>query len=777
MLMKTRFRSHSLTLLALMVTGAATSLTGQVMIPRGRPSINQPPQIRVQSPLLGIPTNGDAARAEAEKAEAARAQAELDKADAAAKAKAAAAKKPEPKQEAAKAAKSVQPVKMKEPAADAPAAASPASQAVLLPGADGAKPMPLTPEKNLEVVPLPPLPPAEGEAGGALDPNINFIPKLKGIYLFMDDRTSVTGKPSHVPTENPVGITLGTGLNTPAPEVLTDALRAKYLGKGLSFNALDSMVKEILAHYSREQRPTTHVYIPEQEITETIKIAVLEGRLGEARYVMKRDKDGNAIPEAEAKRKWYQPREPKIPKALEAQRGEILNMNSITQSVTDLNVSPWARLGRQEAHPYRRATVSLTPTPDRLGYTNAELDLESRVAVPIQAFAGWDNTGTVILGENRFNVGSVWYDAFNTGYNHQLGFQAQSAEDYDLFHAIIASYQIPIPSLRSTFQMYGAFMQSSVDIPAAGVTQVIEGDAWILGGRWFYRLPDWYITASAKREQDKSKQLALYHEIGFGFDYKNQENNLFFGGVNVFPTQIEVAQYAFEYNLRQTDKWGETTAGLAYFYSPGSITRNNTDANFLTARTNGTADYSYIRGNFTRLIELGALTKHLNDFKFLVRGTGQWSTANLIASEQLGLGGYDSVRGYPERTMRGDKGLFIQTELYSPAFHPLRWLAKKVPDRWMDKDDRTDELRLLVFYDYGWADVFKATAAEPGEILNASSIGVGLRYRVNKSVTFRFDYGYQLEKLDPRRVNAFDLSPRYSSQGDGYAHMGLSLSF
>jgi hemolysin activation/secretion protein len=127
--------------------------------------------------------------------------------------------------------------------------------------------------------------------------------------------------------------------------------------------------------------------------------------------------------------------------------------------------------------------------------------------------------------------------------------------------------------------------------------------------------------------------------------------------------------------------------------------------------------------------------------------------------------------------MRGDRGIFIQTELYSPALHPLRWLAKKTPDRWMDAEDRTDELRFLVFYDYGWADVFNPTAAEPGEILNASSIGLGLRYRFNKSMTFRLDYGYQLEKLDRTRVNAADLSPKYSTQGDSYTHMGLSLSF
>ena len=39
--------------------------------------------------------------------------------------------------------------------------------------------------------------------------------------------------------------------------------------------------------------------------------------------------------------------------------------------------------------------------------------------------------------------------------------------------------------------------------------------------------------------------------------------------------------------------------------------------------------------------------------------TGQYSSVNLLASEQLGLGGFGSVRGYPERALRGALGAII----------------------------------------------------------------------------------------------------------------------
>jgi len=722
------------------------------IVPLHAQQLRRLPEIKAQSPLLAIPTSAGEKKPEDKTNEGA--------------ANEEAAKVEAPIQVAAVEDKDAGKPKMKEPAETASLPPTGSSGAAKTEGADTLIPPPNTNQvpivsENPNLAPLPGLPVLQV----TIDPNEAIISKLRGITLFKDDRKGPTDVPSTIPSSQSAGVSISSDLSTPDREELVNLLQRKYIGKSLSFQGMDEVVKDILSFYNEKKRPMTHVYIPEQEITDKVKIAVLEGRLGDVRYA------GDS-----EKRRWYQAPLPRVPRALETQRGNLLDMNSISASIYELNVSPWSRLGRQDAHPYRQASVALSPGAE-LGLTDVELAVQSRAIVPIQAFTGWDNTGTVVLGENRFNAGLVWYDAFNTGYDHQLGLQVQSAENFDLFHAVIASYQIPLRRFNSTLQFFGAYMQSSVGIPTAGVPQTIEGDAAILGGRYYYHLPSWFMTEAAKQADNKAKQAALYHEIGFGFDYKGQTNNLFFGGVNVFPTLIEVAQYVAEYNLRQTDKWGETTASLAYFYSPGSITRNNTDAAFLTARTGGTADYSYFRGSFSRLVDLGAITSQLNDFKFLVRGTGQWSTANLVASEQLGLGGQDSVRGYPERAMRGDRGLFLQAELYSPAFHPLQWLAKKAPDRWSDADQKTDELRFLFFYDYGWADVITPTPAEPGEILNMSSVGLGLRYRFNKSLTFRFDYGYQLEKLDPTRVNVFDLSPKYGNSGDGYAHMGLSISF
>ncbi|WP_395735707.1 ShlB/FhaC/HecB family hemolysin secretion/activation protein [Prosthecobacter sp.] len=591
-----------------------------------------------------------------------------------------------------------------------------------------------------------------------------IIHSLAGITLFKDDRKNPTDVPSSIPSSLAPGVNIASDLSTPDREELVQILQQKFLGKPVSFNGLDQIVKEILKFYSSKKRPMTHVYIPEQEITNKVKIAVLEGRLGDIRFA------GD-----QSKRRWYQAALPGVPRALSAQQGDILDMNTISASVSSLNLSPWSRLGRTEAHPYHRSTLAMTPG-SQLGYTDVELDVTSRVAVPIQGFAGWDNTGTVALGENRFNLGAVWYDAFNTGYNHQLGVQFQAAENYDLFHSVTGSYTIPIQRWNQSLQFFAAYMESTVNIPTAGVSQFVKGDAFIAGMRHYIKLPSLFSKA-AREADNKAHKFAIYHDFGLGFDYKSQNNNLFFGGVNVFPSKIDVMQFVAEYNLRQTDFMGETNLNLSYYYSPGQLSRYNTDKAFISARSGGTADYSYARGVLSRMLELGVFSSYLDDFKLMVRATGQVSSANLVASEQLGLGGNASVRGYAERSLRSDQGLFIQTELYMPALHPLQFLAKKTPDRWTDPMDRTDELRFLVFYDYGIGRNVDPTVAEPGKHLNMSSLGLGLRYRYNKSMTFRCDYGYQLERLDPALTNISNLTPKYSNNGHGYLHMGLSLSF
>ncbi|MEN3941798.1 ShlB/FhaC/HecB family hemolysin secretion/activation protein [Prosthecobacter sp. SYSU 5D2] len=702
------------------------------------------PQFEVKSPLLDVIKPGETKEESSTPAKQAPAPSAAEKKEVPAK-----AVETKEKSEGV-------PVMAKAPAAGAPAEAS--AQA------PSAEKMELLPEPNSQPVALP-IP-----AAGSLDELANvpaaapfvmtktttLVSSLAGITLYKDSRVTIDDKAPPPPSFLSSGIQL-LGLDTPAPDVLKDTLSSRYLGKKLTFAVLEKMVEDIIKHFADNGRPTTHVYIPEQELSsDKVCIAVLEGRIGQ--ISMKADE--------EAKRSWYD--HEKLRSELAVESGSILDKRLIEDSIYNLNLSPWSRLGREDAHPFRTASVELAPSDSVLATTDLSFKVTDRM--PVQVFAGYDNTGTVLLGEHRFNLGAVWFDAFSLGWNHQMAVQFQSDVEYERFHSALFSYQIPIKKWNQYFQFFAAYMDSSVEIPAAGVEQVLEGTTWILGVRHHFGLPTWKI--SKDESILKNDRLALYHEVGIGFDFKASDNNLAFGGTNVFAGENEVAQFMAEYNARQTDRLGETTFNLQFVYSPGGLTANNDDEAFLAARSEGTANYIYSRATLGRVFELGKMTDVLNDFKFHLRATGQVSNENLIASEQLGLGGFDSVRGYPERVARGDYGLYLQAELYSPAFHPLNRLAGRFPSE--KSRDINDELRFLVFFDYGYGDVVTATPAEPGD-LTLASVGFGLRYRFNKAMTLRFDYGFQLEELDPAQVGIID--PVFGLGDNGYAHLGLSISF
>jgi hemolysin activation/secretion protein len=213
-----------------------------------------------------------------------------------------------------------------------------------------------------------------------------------------------------------------------------------------------------------------------------------------------------------------------------------------------------------------------------------------------------------------------------------------------------------------------------------------------------------------------------------GFDYKYNNNSLEFGGFNAENTLYDIDQFVMGYTGTENDPYGQTTVNDQLYVSPGNWGGNNNDAAF--AATHGGANSDYV---YNTLI-LQRLTKLPENWTLLLRGTLQTSNANLMPSEQLGFGGYDSVRGYDEREVNTDDGYIFTTELRTP------------PVSLGDIFGATgfkDQLQLLGFWDYGAAENHAPLLGEPNEIA-LSSVGFGVRYSINTYLTVRYDYGFQL---------------------------------
>ena len=103
------------------------------------------------------------------------------------------------------------------------------------------------------------------------------------------------------------------------------------------------------------------------------------------------------------------------------------------------------------------------------------------------------------------------------------------------------------------------------------------------------------------------------------------------------------------------------------------------------------------------------------------------------------------MRGYDEREVNKDEGVFFSTELRTPAF--------SVP-RLFDKSSSCDDkLQLLGFWDYGRSRNVHETGGQLNNpYTDMSSAGVGLRYSFTRHFSLRFDYGWQLIDISRSRT-------------------------
>jgi hemolysin activation/secretion protein len=322
---------------------------------------------------------------------------------------------------------------------------------------------------------------------------------------------------------------------------------------------------------------------------------------------------------------------------------------------------------------------------------------------------GYEDSGSRITSEDRLIAGVTWGKAFGLEDN-QFRYAFTFDPSFDLLRVHSASYYLPLP-WRHGLRLSGYYLDVKGDL---GGGSTLSGSAY---------------QASLRYEVPLPTIGKFQHEASVGLDFKSSENNLFFNEVSFVNTPTEIFQVAAGYSAVLPDHFGQTSFGIQGYYSPGGVTEKNTDVAFNLSRPLAKASYLYGRVNLERVTHLPA------DFSWIIRGIVQVADGNLLPSEQLGMGGYSSARGYEEREGNGDQGYFLSNELRTPAIYPSRLFTKKAAFE--------DKLQFLGFWDYGSVENVNLLSAEKPHYF-FSSVGPGLRYTFSRHFSLRFDYGWQL---------------------------------
>ncbi|CAD6553156.1 hypothetical protein LMG24235_05201 [Paraburkholderia sabiae] len=461
------------------------------------------------------------------------------------------------------------------------------------------------------------------------------------------------------------------------------------LDKPLTFGRLAEIRQAVIERYRHAGKPLVDVYVPEQDISSgVVHIDVAEFKLGRVRA------NGNRYFSSTL-----------LEREMPLVSGDPILQTQVSRGLAVLN-----------ANPYRRVDAIFAPG-EATNTTDVVLQTDDRL--PLRANVGYDNQGVPSLGRDRFFAGLGYGNLF--GLDQQIAYQFTASNDFfsgnpDIegrtnrarFMAHAFSYVAPLPWLDS-IELFGVYAQSTPRLPN---TYGQTGISAQFSARYDWRLPstgDW-------------TQL-----IQFGYDFKRSNNDLEFGGFQVFNSNTHIHQFVAVYDISQQKDTGTAHAAATFVASPGGLDGDNSDAAFNTARQGATSRYTYLQLTGSDAFALG------KGFTLAANGTFQWTPDTLLPSEEIGLGGESSVRGYDPYVVLGDRGWYAQTELRTPAFA-------------LGTNDVL--VQPFAFFDAGrvWTRIDQPAEYNPGML---ASVGAGVRFRWSRFVDFRCTYAAPLRAATP----------------------------
>jgi hemolysin activation/secretion protein len=454
----------------------------------------------------------------------------------------------------------------------------------------------------------------------------------------------------------------------------------RYLGLPVNEVLVGSLRAAVVKYYGSIDRPFVTVTVPKQDVTDgVVQVIVVEAKLGKV-----------SVEGAD----WFPAGE--YESAMRLRPGQPIDNTELSADTDWLNQNQ-----------YRHVVIVAQPGAQ---FGTTDLVLRAQDRRPLTFNAGFDDTGTKSTSLYRMSTGFDWGDAFGRG--DDLNYEFTSAPDADRLSQHALSYTFSLP-WHDSMSLSGSYATTN-SLPS-GITNT-TGVTGIASPRYNMLLPTvWGIRQS----------------LSLGYDFKTTNNNILFGGVDVFPSTSEIDQFSATYSGGLADPYGSTNATLTIVGSPGGITPLNNNAAFQGQQAGAVANYVYTRLTLDRLTELPeGLSWHS-------RLTGQLSDAILLPSEQLTFGGFQSIRGFVEQGVTRDEGLTWQNELRLPTL-------EAGAARLLHLDPASDALVPFWFFDIGGGRNHQELAGVPTSWVSLASTGPGVTWNIARNVSFRFTWGIPL---------------------------------
>ena len=512
--------------------------------------------------------------------------------------------------------------------------------------------------------------------------------------------------------------------NTLLPPEQAEAAVAPFVGQGRDYGDVQKALESLENAYRAKGYGTVSVHVPEQEITSgAVRLDVKEGVLGAVAV------EGNQFfDEANVRAS--------VPRLRE---GAAPNLREISESVQLANENP-----------AKQIEVTLAA-----GTQEGKVDAKVKVTdeKPQHFFLTYDNSGTVETGRHRLGV--AYQHANLLGNDEVMTLAYTTSPDVWLDHPDGVKVDVYSVAFRKPFYSIGdsldvIYANSSVNVPssvlALGSPFGIIGKGEVLALRWNHFFP---------RRGEYSSRLIL----GFDSKYVNStcdpDQRGTVGSCTPYTLRPLSATYGGQWErVREQGSynvgiaWNAFPTGSVYAGAPGTAAAGKNDRYSFIAGRPVSDDFAVLRygATYARLVEAWLLRAAVS---------GQQSHGGLPSVEQIGLAGAYAVRGFDERIIAADTGHVVNLEAYTPD------LANHI--------GIPGVLHALVFYDFARGRNVGAQGA-PFDDTGIASVGVGLRYGLQKDVSVSIDVA---DVLDKGRNGTTEIGKRNSWGG----HFRVSFRF
>jgi hemolysin activation/secretion protein len=414
---------------------------------------------------------------------------------------------------------------------------------------------------------------------------------------------------------------------------------APFIGEKKSFADVQLAQDALQDAYRADGWGAVQVILPEQELVDgVIRFRVVEGKLGKL--------DIKATPFHDAAN---------VQNSLPSLKpGQTPSLQRLSEDLSIANESP-----------SKRTSVTLR-AGDKEDEVDAAVSLED--SNPLKYYVTVDNSGDKQTGESRTGVGFQHSNLWNR--DHVLTVQyLTSVENVDDVTIFGAGYHIPLYGRNGSLD----FLLGYSDVDSGTVQNLfnVTGKGYLALARY-----NMYLKRLGEGYEQR---------LSFGLDYRTYESEVVLTGT----TGSLVPDYTVHpLSLTYSGIWRGADSNASVYASvfqniPGGNDGEEGDfpGNNFGGRFGATDDYNFLRfgGRGNTTFGDGYLARAVFN--------AQYTGDALVAAEQFGLGGIDSVRGFRQRILANDKGYQGSLEAYTSEF------GKKLTDQLT--------LRAVAFYDFG----------------------------------------------------------------------------